>query len=203
MKDEGESLQSLTNRIEEAMLTCQNLRPPSFSLADLDNELQAMAMIRALPREQYASFTSALIMMLPEKLDKSKVIEAFQTEELNRMARPSLTLTSSSSSSVALAATSSPSTSISSASANAASADATCDFCGRKGHTQSVCFKFAKAKEKARQPRKRPDQANATESAGNASLRSVDPSDPLSPLQTDANMDWNADSGATAHMTPH
>ena len=39
--------------------------------------------------------------------------------------------------------------------------------------------------------------------AGNASLRSIDPSDPLSLLQLDADVDWNADTGATSHMTPH
>ena len=37
------------------------------------------------------------------------------------------------------------------------------------------------------------------ESAGNASSNHVS----SSPLQTDANFDWNADSGATSHMTPH
>ena len=41
------------------------------------------------------------------------------------------------------------------------------------------------------------------EFAGNASLRSFDSSDPLCPLQLDAHADWNADTGATSHMTPH
>jgi hypothetical protein len=41
------------------------------------------------------------------------------------------------------------------------------------------------------------------EFTGNASLRSFDPSHPLSPLQLDADADWNADTGATSHMTPH
>ncbi|KAI9572442.1 hypothetical protein HD554DRAFT_2015129, partial [Boletus coccyginus] len=35
-----------------------------------------------------------------------------------------------------------------------------------------------------------------------ASLRSSDSSDPLAPLQLDADIDWNADSSATSHMTP-
>jgi len=39
--------------------------------------------------------------------------------------------------------------------------------------------------------------------AGNASLHSNNPCDPLSPLQLDADVDWNADSGATSYMTPH
>src|SRR5437660_10584465 len=42
-----------------------------------------------------------------------------------------------------------------------------------------------------------------TEYAGNASLRIFDPSDPSYPLQLDASTDWNADTGATSHMTPH
>ena len=40
-----------------------------------------------------------------------------------------------------------------------------------------------------------------SEFAGHASFRSFDPSDPLSPLQLDACVDWNADTGATSHMT--
>jgi hypothetical protein len=44
---------------------------------------------------------------------------------------------------------------------------------------------------------------NIAESAGNASLHSTDPSDPFCPLQLDADVDWNADSGVTSHKTPH
>src|SRR5437660_7975283 len=42
-----------------------------------------------------------------------------------------------------------------------------------------------------------------TEYAGNASLRIFDPSDPSYRLQLDASTDWNADTCATSHMTPH
>jgi len=44
---------------------------------------------------------------------------------------------------------------------------------------------------------------DVVERAGNASFRSRDPSNPLSPLQLDADTDWNADMGATSHMMPH
>jgi len=40
------------------------------------------------------------------------------------------------------------------------------------------------------------------ERAGNASFHSRDPSNPLSPLQLDADTDWNSATGATFHMTP-
>src|SRR5437660_6369740 len=45
--------------------------------------------------------------------------------------------------------------------------------------------------------------STTTEYAANASLRIFDPSDPSYPLQLDASTDWNADTGATSHMTPH
>ena len=41
------------------------------------------------------------------------------------------------------------------------------------------------------------------DTAGHASFRSFDPSHPLCLLQLDACVDWNADTGATSHMTPH
>ena len=41
------------------------------------------------------------------------------------------------------------------------------------------------------------------ESADHASFPSFDHSDPLYPLQLDACVDWNADTCATSHMTPH
>ena len=41
------------------------------------------------------------------------------------------------------------------------------------------------------------------EPVDHASFRSFDPSHPLYPLQLDACVDWNADTGATSHMTPH
>lgn len=43
--------------------------------------------------------------------------------------------------------------------------------------------------------------AEAADFAGNASA--FDPTHTCSPLVTDAGADWNADTGATSHMTPH
>ena len=49
---------------------------------------------------------------------------------------------------------------------------------------------------------KHPENIPAMEQAGNASLSSGH-SDLNTPLILDANFDWNADTGATSHMTPH
>ncbi|EGO23519.1 hypothetical protein SERLADRAFT_336269, partial [Serpula lacrymans var. lacrymans S7.9] len=105
-----------------------------------------------------------------------------------------------------------------------------CDFCGLLGHTQDKCHRYIASRQQAvegaknrykrgnkaqagssnsqntsQQPKSSPNNANSstvvTESAGNASLRSIHPSDPHCPLQLDADIDWNADTGATSHMT--
>src|ERR1700738_3119325 len=47
-KKDDESLTSLMVRIDQAMQNIRNLRPATFTLSMLDDELQCMAMIRAL-----------------------------------------------------------------------------------------------------------------------------------------------------------
>ena len=87
----------------------------------------------------------------------------------------------------------------------------------KKGHTLENCW--TRARELARQAddiearRKGKEKANAAKAsgegeeaaalAGNASTSILDPSHPCSPLILDASTDWNADTGATSHMTPH
>ncbi|EGO30424.1 hypothetical protein SERLADRAFT_338150, partial [Serpula lacrymans var. lacrymans S7.9] len=103
-----------------------------------------------------------------------------------------------------------------------------CDFCGLLGHTQDKCHRYIASCQQAmegaknhykcghkaqagssnsQQPKFLPNTANSstvvTESAGNTSLCSIHPSDPHCPLQLDADINWNADTGATSHMTPH
>jgi hypothetical protein len=146
-------------------------------------------MIRSLP-DEYSSFTSSLLLL--DKLEKDK-LQAFQNET-NRSCRPDAILSSTS------LVTSSPPPSSSSP----------CDFCSIPGHIQANCFRYKKAMLNAKEDvqkkgSKRPKAEGRVhssiteESAGNAS-----PHDPShSPLQLDAHFDWNADTGATSHMTPH
>lgn len=191
-KADDESLVTMATRIDQAMLDIKNIRPPKFTIDDLDSELCAMSMICALPAE-YATLRSTLL--LHDNLDKDIIREAFQTEEINRRSDP--------------------------ASLAALAANSTCFFCSKPGHLQVDCglYKSAKAQalssqssgskkqwRGARKAKEGTDSstagANITESAGNASLRSCDPSDPLCPLVHDAQCDWTAETGATAHMTP-
>jgi hypothetical protein len=81
-KDQKESLVDLGVRIEKAMGTIQNLCPKDFTLEKLDEELQSMALIRALP-DEYAHLSSSLLLM--ENLDKNTILQAFRSEELNHI----------------------------------------------------------------------------------------------------------------------
>ncbi|KAF5392083.1 hypothetical protein D9757_003374 [Collybiopsis confluens] len=80
-KKEDETLMDLSTRVTEAMAKIKNLRPAKFTVDELDKELEAMSLIRALPAD-YKHLTSAL-MLLPE-LDKDTVLELFKAEELQR-----------------------------------------------------------------------------------------------------------------------
>jgi gag-polypeptide of LTR copia-type len=81
-KKEEESLMSVTNRIDSAIHTIQNLRPQGFTLDKLDEELASMAMICSLP-DDYLSFVSSLLLM--DKLEKSTIHQAFQRDEYPAM----------------------------------------------------------------------------------------------------------------------
>ncbi|XP_006459169.1 hypothetical protein AGABI2DRAFT_116129 [Agaricus bisporus var. bisporus H97] len=83
-KLEEESLQSLINRVESSKRKIKELRPSSFTLEQLDDELASMALIRALP-DAFSGFTSSLLLM--DKLDKTTVHQAFVTEDLQRKKR--------------------------------------------------------------------------------------------------------------------
>ena len=192
-KQPNESLQSLCARIDASMQTIQDLRPSTFTLKEMDDELHSMALIRSLP-DEYKSLSQSL--MLVDDLNKTKIREAFLAEETNSQRRGEQ-FTSGTSDLALFSSTSSK-------------YDQECDFCGLKGHTSTECRKLVAARAFARRPRSgkkqtansaniEPEASNVVESAGNASSNHIS----LSPLQIDANFDWNADSGATSHMTPH
>jgi hypothetical protein len=77
-KEEDETLQSLMNRVDQAILKIQALRPFSFTLQQSDEELAIMALIRALP-DDYAALSTSLL--LQPNLTKEVVQSAFKNEE--------------------------------------------------------------------------------------------------------------------------
>jgi len=192
-KQANESLQSLCARIDAAMQNIQDLRPTKFTLKEMDDELHSMALIRSLP-DEYKSLSQSL--MLLDDLNKTKIREAFLAEETNSKRRGEQNIAGTSDIALSTSSTS--------------KYDQECDFCGVKGHTSSECRRLVNARAYARRPRtwkkqtantanNETEQSSVVESAGNASSYHIS----SSPLQIDANFDWNADSGATSHMTPH
>jgi hypothetical protein len=90
-KGADETLSSVASRVEDALARVKELRPATVKLAvgtrdygidDLDNELALMAMLRALPREEYGDFTSSLIRQ--KDLTRGDVEAAFQVEQTER-----------------------------------------------------------------------------------------------------------------------
>ena len=193
-KLEEESLQSLANRVDAAMQHIKNLSPANFSLQTLYDELLCMTMIRALP-EDYSHFVSSL--MLSDKLDKGIITQAFHTEETQR-ARRSAPQISEVANRAAAATTNPPSNNnTNSPRQHKHKSTLTCSWCLRLGHTKAKCYKFLASSAEAKAATAKEIQ----ESAGKASIYSLEQlEDPLSYI---ANYDWNADSGATSHMTPH
>ena len=81
-----------------------------------------------------------------------------------------------------------------------------CTFCGMSGHLAGSCFRQHNASHQAREEVREKQirgrgKPQDPEFAGNAS--SPDYTNPHSPLIPDAGVDWNTDTGATCHMTPH
>src|SRR6266487_3594046 len=201
-KAEEESLSALMARADKAMQDIKALRPSGFTMEQLDQELQCMALIRSLPTD-YNSFASSLLLL--DAFDLSKLQSAFQNEQAQRTARH----IDSSSSSLALHTT----------------ASLSCFFCGGTSHFEKDCEKKKKASEDAKknmalwkakgrggrgkggkQAAKEATQEDSGNSAkeefaGQASALSS--SDRATWLQTQAATDWNPDTGATSHMTPH
>jgi hypothetical protein len=77
-KQEDESLDALMTRADKASQDIKALRPPQFTLQNLDEELLCMALIRVLPAE-YNGFVSSLLLL--DSLDVDKLKSAFQNEE--------------------------------------------------------------------------------------------------------------------------
>ena len=201
-KSEDESLSTLSTRASQLKSDMKALRPPSFNISKLDDELVLMALIQALPAE-YNALRQTLL--LDDSLTLEKLQDTFVALE-NQPGAPSSTPALS----------------------NAAST-LSCTFCGRSGHSEDQCFArrdaSTRAKEKAAQrtqyqrsskgKRKgtaseaSKDSDTAQESAGAATVSAgcasalLSTSDRASWLSSPAAANWNTDTGASAHMTPH
>jgi hypothetical protein len=154
------------------------LRPKDFTLEKLDEELQCMAIIRALP-EDYKHLSASLLLM--PSLDKETILQAFRSEELNRH-RQVENLNQALGQRKPFKRT------------------GKCYKCGKEGHWSNRCRdnndKQAYNTEGAK---KTEEKVAVTEFAGKASAVSEHEAN-----STSSNVfHWNTDTGATSSMTPH
>ena len=204
-KSSDESLTSLMTRIDKATMRIKSLRPADYSLAKLDDELAALALLRALP-ESDSVWTSSLLM--GDDITYDKVKTSFATQENLQKSRGE-----------------------ESAAKAYAQSSSICTFCGAQFHTEETCFAKQNAskaaKEKVRQQYQEgtPSSPNKSTNKGHkkkkkkensaaiaqadekeeetANASNLDVTSPLCALIVEASSDWTADTGASSHMTPH
>ena len=170
------------------MQAIHNLYPKFFTIDKLDDELQCMALIRALP-EEYRHLSSSLLLI--DKLDKATILEAFRSNELNHQKTETANRARTSFGKGKVW----PRRKI------------TCYGCGEKGHV------IARCPNKETWQKSPGDRTNGskgvnyaeqkaeavTEFAGKASAVSEDEA-----FSTSSDIfHWNTDTGATSHITPH
>jgi hypothetical protein len=201
-KQDDESLVNLGVKIEKAMQNIQNLRTPGFSIENLDEELQCMAMIRALP-DEYRHLSSSLLLV--DKLDKATILQAFRSEELNRQRQAeSVNMVKGSG-----GKSQKPWVSKDRFEGQKRTwdnkADYICFWCSKKGHWVHKCpdLRDLKAKKDAHSEGAKMTEvekaAAVTEFAGQASAVS----DSMVNSTSRNTYQWNTDTGATSTMTPH
>ncbi|KAF7360920.1 Integrase catalytic domain-containing protein [Mycena sanguinolenta] len=171
---------------------------PRARPSSLDGELASVAMIRALP-EEFQSFRSSLFLL--SQLDKATVTEAFILEEADRTTQAAKNQEAT----LALKAAQEAATATAGAAAPPAAKEH-CDWCVKDGHAMKDCRTMARVRaELNNKHRGKSDQAKMAteESAGAATMGNASAPDASSPLLVEVGADWNTDTGATSHMTPH
>lgn len=210
-KQPEESLSALIGRVDTSLQALRASKPADFSLTKLEEELAYSSLIRALP-EEFHSFRSSLLLVNGDAITYSKVKQAFLQEEQARSSTAAeMTMKAGSSSSAQGKRTRgarsnkssfTPCTYPGCKSQNKSRHSTECCFTKQKDEAATKVKELERRLEKAKIAEETPSENMETaEFAGNASA--FDYIDPHSPLITDAGADWNADTGATRHMTPH
>jgi hypothetical protein len=228
VKGPEETLPSVASRVEEAIARVVELRPATvtessaspgggsvqtardYSVGDLDNELALMAMLRALPREEYADFLSSL--MCQKDLTRANVEAAFQVEQTERNAHRGPLL--SPSGNAALRTAAQP--------PRQNKPGVKCGCCTGEGHDEDACYKKDHARKDAQKAVEERRINRDSGKKGHAN-RATTPSSSLPALSdgtkvtelaasasvclagspdTHADAHWIADTGATSHMSP-
>ncbi|KIM60143.1 hypothetical protein SCLCIDRAFT_26785 [Scleroderma citrinum Foug A] len=178
-KKQDESLTSLIARIEDSMSKIQQLRPKDastpYTIKDLDNELICMAMVHSLG-DEYSHFASSLLLF--QSLEKDRLKEAFLAEELQHMRRPESTSRSEAVLFVSGSNCKCPPSNLVKAKSNYLSQKSKHNTKGGNSANQASDASTS-SQPPAESSSGSQSASQAMEFAGNASLRSLDPSSPL------------------------
>src|ERR1700677_4603218 len=194
--------------VDKQIRVIKLLSPTSFALDNLYDELAVMAIIRVLPHS-FDDVVRTISGLILDKFDKQSVIQSLRNMD---QTRSNLSGTSS-----AFAASSAPSKSCPKASFNSHSAPSTssnpsapghpkCDFCSCLGHHEAKCF----LKEHLMRQHNLPSSSTASPAITSSQSPSDTPQSTSatsasalssSSFQHDSHTSWNADTGASAHMT--
>ena len=215
-KRDSESLEGLINRIDEQIRVIKSLSPTSFTLDNLYDELAVMAIIRALPH----SFDDVVrTISVLDKFDKQSVIQSLRNMDQTRsnlsgtstafsaLPASQRPIPKSSTASSPSATPSFPSTSLQNA--NKSQNRPKCDFCSRLGHVEAKCFLKEKLMRQISSPSPSTAAIASTMSQASPQLSSDAPQSAFiasasalfSVIQSESHSSWNADTGASAHMT--
>jgi hypothetical protein len=228
VKGPEETLPAVASRVEEAIARVVELRPATitessaspgggsvqstrdYTIGDLNNKLALMAMLRALPREEYADFVSSL--MRHKDLSRANVKAAFQVKQTERNAHCGPFLSPSGNAALRIAAQLPP----------VNKPGVKCNFCTGNGHMEEDCYKkecackdAQKVVEERRAGRNGGKKARANRAATTSPSSPV-PSDGAKVTElaasasvclagspdTHADAHWITDTGATSHMSP-
>jgi hypothetical protein len=192
-KEGDESLQSLMTHTSAAMTTIKALLPENYSLEQMQQELEVMTLIHALPRPEYSSFASNLL--LRENLDKKTISHAFIVEEAARKHEAEIALKVQQANAVA-----------------AVSERITKKWCPihkSDKHDLSECYEVKKLLEERKSKQtskgsnfsKRSEKAQTTQEAENSEYAGT--ASCLSTTEGNPDLRQCPDSGATSHMNPH
>ena len=193
-KDEKESLDGVINRVDQQIRVIKSLSPPSFTLDDLYDELATMAIIRSLPHHDFNEVIRTISIL--DVFDKQKVINGLRNMDDNNrnLSAPGSTVLS----------TTSHSSSFTNNSNNRPKNRPKCTFCQKLGHLEEKCFQKERL-QKVVQEQTKAQNASAGSNPNMPQTASISSASCLytSPIQLETYVSWNADTGASSHMTPH
>jgi hypothetical protein len=178
-KNPSETLDGVINRVDEQVRIIKSLTPDEFTLDNLYDDLSSMTIINSLPHDFHTVVNTLAVV---DKFSKTDVIQSLRNLESTNRQSSSSVLAANTPSSSSFQQKPKPQSNT--------KPRPTCDFCKKVGHIEDKCFL------KERLMGQLQAQGNSVSVSSASGLFS-------SPLDTPAYTLWNADTGASSHMTPH